>query len=254
MAENPGFGAPRPRRRASFVRVRAIVANVVASPATWLFAGRALHGTRAAEQPRLSPTAAGNVTGRRGTDFMDAHALGLLDIVIRTVAAHTVTYTVVGIAAMNVFRYNRAIRDDPVRRATLRDTSSPWVMAGPLLQPLRGALFGIVFYLLRDTLFAPDGWLVLWIMLVSVGILGTFAPAPSSIEGWIYLEPSAKGPLWGGLVEVLTQSLLLSVVSFLWITHPAAAWLDWVLGILFVLSLAMPALGLAAARGARRST
>ncbi|MEJ2287481.1 MAG: hypothetical protein P8Y02_02355 [Deinococcales bacterium] len=184
---------------------------------------------------------------------MDPHALSLLSIVIRSAIVHTVTYTLAGLAAMNLFRYGGAIRDDPVRKATLRDTTDPRVMAGPLFQPLRGLLFGIAFYLLRDVVFAPDGWLVLWITLVVIGILGTFAPAESSIEGWIYRRPSPSGFLWGGLVEILTQSLLLSVLTFLWVTNPAAAWLDWTFGVLFVLALAMPALGLLAKQAGRAS-
>ncbi len=183
--------------------------------------------------------------------MVDAHQLGFLSVAIPTVVVHTVTYTLVGIAAMNAFRYTGALRDDPVRRATLRDTSDARVMAGPLFQPLRGILFAIVLYLLRDTLFAPGGWLILWAMLLAVGIFGTFAPAAASVEGWIYLKPSPTGALWGGLVEIVTQSLLLSVLTFVWVTHPGIAWLDWVFGILFVLALALPALGLVARRAAR---
>jgi len=185
---------------------------------------------------------------------VDPHQLGFLNVAIPTVMVHTVTYTVVGIAAMNVFRYTGALRDDPLHRATLRDTSDPRVMAGPLVQPLRGLLFAVVLYLLRGTLFAPGGWLVLWIMLLAVGIFGTFAPASASIEGWIYLRPSPTRTLWGGLAEILTQSFLLSLLTFLWVTHPGVAWLDWVFGVLFVLALALPALGLLARRSAPGST
>ena len=184
---------------------------------------------------------------------MEPHALSFLSIVIRSAIVHTVTYTVVGLAAMNLFRYGGAIRDDPVRAATLRETTDPRVMAGPLFQPLRGLLFGIAFYLLRDVLFAANGWLVLWTVLVVIGILGTFAPAESSIEGWIYRRPSPTGFLWGGLLEILTQSLLLSLLTFLWVRNPAATWLAWTFGTLFVLALAMPTLGLLARRAGRAS-
>jgi hypothetical protein len=183
----------------------------------------------------------------------DAHQLGFLSVAIPTVVVHTVTYTLVGIAAMSAFRYTGAFRNDPVRRATLRDTSEARVMASPLFQPLRGILFAIVFYLLRDTLFAPGGWLVLFSMLLAVGVFGTFAPAAASIEGWIYLRPSPTGALWGGLIEIVTQALLLSVLTFQWVTHPGIAWLAWVFGGLFVLALALPALGLLARRTPREA-
>lgn len=184
---------------------------------------------------------------------MDPHQLGFWAVVIRTAIVHTVSYTVVGIVAMNLFRYGRKIESDPVRDATLRSTDDPVVMAGPLFQPLRGALFGVAFYLLRDVVFAANGWWVLWLVLVIVGILGTFAPAASSLEGLIYLKPSPTGFLWGGLVEILTQSLLLAVLTFLWVTHPGSTLLDWLFGVLVALALAMPALGLLARRSGRLS-
>jgi hypothetical protein len=113
---------------------------------------------------------------------------------------------------------------------------------------VRGLLFGAVFYLLRGAVFAPNGWWVLWIVLVVLGIVGTFAPAPGSIEGWIYLKPSPSGPLWGGLAEVLAQSLLLSFGTFLWVTRGGPGWLTWVLGALFALVCLMPLAGLLARR------
>jgi hypothetical protein len=183
----------------------------------------------------------------KGREPVTPHALGFWSLVVRAMAVHTVTYTLVGMVAFSLFRYGASIREDPVRRASMRPTDDPLVMAGPLFQPLRGALFGVAFYLLRDVVFAPGGWWVLWLTLVIVGILSTFAPAASSIEGLIYLEPSPTGFLWGGLLEILTQSLLLAVVTFLWVRHPLP-WLDWLMGALFVLALAMPAMGLAARR------
>jgi len=48
----------------------------------------------------------------------------------------------------------------------------------------------------------------------------------------------------GGLVEVLVQSLLLSVILFYWVNHPEKRWLSWVLGVLFVIGILLPALGL----------
>jgi len=175
---------------------------------------------------------------------VNPHALGFWSVALRAMIVHTVTYTGIGMIAFSLFRYGHAIREDPVRQASMRPTDHPLVMAGPLFQPLRGALFGMAFYLLRDVIFAPGGWWALWLTLVIVGVLSTFAPAASSIEGLIYLKPSPTGFLWGGLLEILTQSLLLAVVTYLWVRHPAA-WASWLLGTLFVLALLMPALGLA---------
>jgi hypothetical protein len=80
-------------------------------------------------------------------------------------------------------------------------------------------------------------------MLVVVGILSTFGPAPGSIEGLIYTTLPVRGQLTG-LTEVLLQSLLLSIVTYYWVRHPDSRWLNWGLGILFFIVLLLPALGL----------
>jgi len=172
-------------------------------------------------------------------------------IVIKTTVAHTVSYFIAGLVAFRLFHY-AAVLTDPA--SGMRPPTHLMVRAGVLFQPIRGLLFGVVFYLLRDALFGPPlGWLVIWLMLVFVGILSTFAPAPMSIEGFIYNEPTGARR-WGGLTEVLSQSLLLSVVTFYWVNHPEAAWISWVLGVLCALALALPALGLLAARSTASET
>jgi hypothetical protein len=69
----------------------------------------------------------------------------------------------------------------------MRQTDEPIVMAGPLFQPIRGLLFGVILYLLREPFFRrPRGWLLLWASLVVFGIISTFGAAPGSIEGMVY--------------------------------------------------------------------
>jgi len=85
----------------------------------------------------------------------------------------------------------------------------------------------------------------MWITLVVVGIVSTFGPAPGSIEGLIYTKVSFSG-LWGGLVEVLLQSFLLSVLTYYWVNHPEKRWLNWVFGVLFFIALILPVLGILA--------
>jgi hypothetical protein len=117
----------------------------------------------------------------------------------------------------------------------MRQTSDPLVAAGPLLQVIRGALFGIVIFLLRDVVLErKHGWLTLWAVLVIVGVISPFGAAPASIEGMIYTTL----PLWfhiNGLPEILLQSLLLAVVATYWINHPDKKWLSWLMGIVFFL-------------------
>lgn len=164
-------------------------------------------------------------------------------IALKTIVAHTVTYFVVGLLAFTLFDYTARFAD-PALSGLMRQTDHPLVMAGPLLQPIRGFLFGIVFYLLRTSLFrARDGWFRMWIMLVFVGIFSTFGPAPGSVEGLIYTTLPLTGQL-AGLSEVVVQSLLLSVVTYAWVTSRNQRWLNWVLGVLFVIVLLLPGLGL----------
>lgn len=163
------------------------------------------------------------------------------EIIIKTAMVHTLTYFIVGFTAFKVFNYTATLSD---AKSNMRPANDILVRAGVLFQPIRGVFFGIVIFLLRDILIIQsNGWFVTWIMFVIVGILGTFAPAASSLEGLIYLK-SGIGTNWGGLIEILTQSFLLSLITFIWINNPNLLWLNWVIGISFLLSLLLPALGL----------
>lgn len=166
-------------------------------------------------------------------------------IIWRTLVAHTLTYFLAGIVASTVFNYGARLAEPPLS-LFMRPTSDPLVMAGVLIQPLRGLLFGIVFYLFRERLFLrANGWLAAWIMLVFVGILSTFGPTPGSIEGFIYttLPPTLQ---LGGMIEILAQSFLLSVLTVYWVRHAGNCWLNWGLVAAFGIVLLLPALGLLA--------
>jgi len=47
-----------------------------------------------------------------------------------------------------------------------------------------------------------------------------------------------------GLPEVILQALILSAVLFYWVNHPEKKWLNWVMGIMLILTLLLPVLGL----------
>ena len=176
---------------------------------------------------------------------MNQKKLTLWGIVAKTTVIHTLTYFAIGLIAFTLFNYSARFAD-PALSSFMRGADDPLVQAGVLFQPIRGALFGFVFYLLRDVLFRQkNGWLIMWITLVVVGIVSTFGPAPGSIEGLIYTKVSFSG-LWGGLVEVLLQSFLLSVLTYYWVNHPEKRWLNWVFGVLFFIALILPVLGILA--------
>jgi hypothetical protein len=170
---------------------------------------------------------------------------GFWAIVLKTVVVHTVTYFLAGLVAMLALGYRQRFAEPPLA-ALILPTDDPRVMAGPLFQPLRGMLFGLVFYTLRPVVFRrPDGWLVLWLVLVVVGVVSTFGPSPGSVEGMIYTTLPWGAHLFG-LPEVLAQAGLLAGVLWYWVNHPERRWLGWSLGVAFALALALPALGLLA--------
>jgi hypothetical protein len=174
---------------------------------------------------------------------MRADAPTLRAVVGKTVVVHTVTYFAAGLLALALLDYGRRFEDTELRHL-MRPVSDPLVMAGPLFQPIRGALYGLVFYLLRDVVFRPPrGWLVMWAVLLIVGLVNTFGPAPSSIEGAIYtvLPLSLQVSL---LPEGVVQTLALSAILFHWVAHPERRWLSWVLGAAFVVTMVLPTLGL----------
>jgi hypothetical protein len=114
---------------------------------------------------------------------------------------------------------------------------------------LRGFLFGIVFYALREHIFPHKrGWLTLWLVLAVVGILSPFGAAPSSIEGMLYTVLPAWFHL-AGFPEVFLQAGALAFLTHYWVNHPEKKWLGWLLGILFVIVLLLSVAGILASMG-----
>jgi hypothetical protein len=167
----------------------------------------------------------------------------LLGLSLKTIVVHTVTYVIIGMLAYTFLNYKELLATATLA-CYMRPVSDPWVTAGPLFQPIRGIIFALAFYPLREPLFGKkNGWLVLWWTLVALGILSTFGPAPASIEGMIY---TYSGVSIKSYLEIGIQSFLLSAILFYWVNHPEKKWLNWVLGILFVILMLLPALGLLA--------
>ena len=173
----------------------------------------------------------------------------LFGLTLKAIAAHTITYFLIGFLAFTLFDYTSQFAQAEVR-TWMRQTDDPIVALGPALQPIRGIVFALAFYPLREILFKrKNGWLVTWWLLIALGILSTFGPTPGSVEGMIYLAPSISGFFSGGLLEILTQSFLFSVLLYYWVNHPEKRWLKWLLGILFMLVILMSLMGYLAASG-----
>jgi len=177
---------------------------------------------------------------------MKKNHIPILGLIVKSTLVHSVTYFLVGLLAFTLLDYSQRFAEGGLE-LLMRPTDHPLVMAGPLFQPLRGMLFGAAFYLLREAYFPiMNGWLRMWAVLVIVGILSPFGPAPGSIEGFIYTTLPLQSQLSPGMLEVLIQSLLLSFFVHFWVNNPEKRWLGWVFGILFALTLLLPLAGLLA--------
>jgi len=167
-------------------------------------------------------------------------------LAVKTAVTHTVTYFVAGILAYNLMDYAKSFSEPPLSYL-MRPTSDPMVMLGPLFQPVRGILFALAIYPLRSVLFGRRwGWLILWWLLVSIGILSTFGPAPGSVEGLLYTIIPPLSQLLG-LWETVLQALLLSIILCYWVNNPRK-WLGWTLGIVFLIMMLMLLAGVFLAR------
>lgn len=169
-------------------------------------------------------------------------------IVLKTIVVHTVTYFLVGLVAFAFLDYASKYAD-PMVAVLMRQTDEPLVASGPLFQIVRGFLFGLVLYWLRDIVFGRRyGWLILWLVLVIVGQLSPFGAAPGSIEGLIYTNL----PLWfhlSGLPEIVIQALLFALLTCYWVKHPEKRWLSWALVIAFVAVVLLATMGVLGALG-----
>ncbi len=165
----------------------------------------------------------------------------LVGVCTKTAVVHTITYMLMGVIASTLLDYKAAFAR-PEMACWMRQFNDPILQAGVLFQPLRGILFGLAFYPLREVLFGQKrGWLIMSWLLVALGILGTFGPAPGSFEGLIFTVIPRQ---YLGYLEVVPQAVLLAAIACYWVNHPEKKWLNWTLGTLFLLSMLLPVLGL----------
>jgi hypothetical protein len=164
-----------------------------------------------------------------------------LPLAARAVVCHTITYFLMGVFAFHFFHYADSINNP---NSGMRPTTSLWVILGAPLQLFRGILFAAVFYPFREKLFGNrNGWILMAWMLIGIGILGMFAAPAGSLEGFIYTTIPFLMQV-RGYVEIVTQALLLSALLCYWVNHSEKKWLNWVLGIPYVLCVSLLSLGM----------
>ena len=174
---------------------------------------------------------------------MNTTKISLSGLIIKSVVLHPVTYFLAGLVAANLFNY-AGLFAIPSLAGFMRPYDSVWVLLGPLFQPVRGVLFALALYPLRESLFKRKfGWLVIWWLLVAIGILSTYGPTPGSIEGMVYTVITVPHHL-RGLPEVLVQSAALAFGVVYLVNHPEKRWLHRLVLAAFVVLMVLPVLGL----------
>jgi len=132
-----------------------------------------------------------------------------LRFILKTTGIHILTYILCGIIFSIVFNYHSLFTMDGVD-GFMREVGGVSTLLGPLVQVIRGILFGIVILLFKDTFIDKRyGWLKLWAILSIIGIINTPAPAPFSIEGIVYTKLPLEFHLKGA-PEILIQTLIFS--------------------------------------------
>jgi hypothetical protein len=167
--------------------------------------------------------------------------IGFVALALKTIVVHTITYFFVGVPLFFIFNYSEGFIA-PELACWMRPTDDPLVMAGLLFQPIRGLIFALAFFPVREILFGKKrGWLIMWWLLVALGILSTFGPAPGSIEGMVYTILPLSIMTY---LEVMLQSFALSSILYLWVNNPNKRWLTWIMSTPFVLVMLATVMGL----------
>lgn len=131
-----------------------------------------------------------------------------LKFIGRVTIVHITTYILCGIVFSAMFNYQELFLLENVK-SFMRPFGGISNMIGPFVQVVRGALFGIVLLFIKDFFVEKYGWLKLWALIVVIGIVNTPAPAPFSIEGFIYTQLPLEFQ-FKGAPEILVQTLLFS--------------------------------------------
>lgn len=130
--------------------------------------------------------------------------------IFKVTAIHVLTYIICGMIFCVLFNYKELMALDNAVYFFKQDVQS--ISIGPVIQIIRGFLFGLVLLLFRDSYENKKyGWLRLWLIMVVIGIINTPSTSPGSIEGLIYTQLPLELVI-KGMPEILIQTLLFSIL------------------------------------------
>ena len=109
---------------------------------------------------------------------------------IRFILVHVITYIFIGVVFLNFDNYAGAfIKMEEF--SSFRSLDSTIVKWAPLFQILRGAFFAFILYPFYNTIIKSDyNWVKLFFLIWGFSLIGSVAPIPGSIEGFIYTKIS----------------------------------------------------------------
>lgn len=147
---------------------------------------------------------------------MDSSFRSSLYFLGRVTVVHFVTYFIFGIIFSTFLGYQNLFAKPGVA-CFARQLDNPLLLYGPIVQLMRGPLYGIALLPMYDPFFKDRrGWLPLWGVLVLLQVL----VSPSGlIENLIY----SSVPAWFWLIllpEVIIQLLTFSILLYLWERKP----------------------------------
>ncbi len=165
----------------------------------------------------------------------------------RVIVAQFVTYFFMGVltvgVGIHIYAYYGA-NPDPLVTALQRPIESPLVMAGPLFQILRAAIFAVALYPFRS-IFLERKWgvIYLWSLFLALAIFAPAGEAPGSIEGVVYTNlPTLFHLIY--LPELVIQTLAFSWLLVTWEHNKGKKLLTIPLVIVFALIVIMIIMGL----------
>ena len=129
--------------------------------------------------------------------------------VTKVMVYHIVTYIICGMIFSHLMNYKELFELGNMKYY-MRPAESIHSMVGPFFQFVRGLLFGVVLLMFRKNILTEkNSFLKLWALIVTLGIINTPGPAPSSIEGFIYTQVPLKFCIFGS-PEILVQTFWFS--------------------------------------------
>ena len=129
---------------------------------------------------------------------------------IKVAIIHIFTYIIFATLFSNIIDYSTVYSNLLVANF-IQDLESTSIIISPLLEIIRALFIAIALYPIRNIMHSKIGWLYVWMIFVSIGIIATPSYAPSSIEGIIYTKLPMSFHLIN-LPEILLQTLSFSII------------------------------------------